>query len=261
VLDARTEVTDVGGVRLGSYVVGEPERGEVVVVPGLCVSAYLRPASDALAADGYRVHLVDPPWWPRSDPPTPNPGRLADLAGPLAGWLEQRDLSDVRLVGQSVGAQLAAHVAGQTADRVRLLVLQGPTFDPRYATMPRAAGRLLVDFPRERLSLLPVQAPEWLRVGLRQVRVVARLALADRLEESLPRVRAPLLVAVGERDTLVTRTWTESLARSARSPAAEHVVMPGLPHSSPHADPVAFADLVSAFDRRVGSSAARGSGD
>ena len=259
-MEGRAEVTDVGVLRLGSYVLGEPERGEVVVVPGLCVSAYLRPTSDAMAALGYRVHLVDPPWWPSSGPPARPPARLADLADPLVRWLGLRGLDDVTVVGQSVGAQLAAHVAGAARGRVRSLVLQGPTFDPRNATMLRAAARLALDFPRERLSLLPIQAPEWLRVGLRQVRVVARLALADRLEDSLALVPVPVLVAVGEHDPLVTRTWTKSLATSARGPA-EHVVMPGLPHSSPHADPVAFADLVSAFDRRVGSSAGRGSGD
>jgi pimeloyl-ACP methyl ester carboxylesterase len=262
----RTEVTEAGGVRLGSYVVGKPQpadgvgqprRGDVVIVPGLCVSSYLRPAADALADVGYRAHLVDPPGWPYSAPPARRPTTLADLAAPLVRWLEKRDLADVLLVGQSVGAQLAAHVAAAAGDRVRLLVLQGPTFDPRYATLPRAAFRLALDFPRERPSLLAAEVPEWLRVGLRQVWPVARLAVADRLEQSLPRVRAPVLVAVGEHETLASRPWTQSLVTSVRSTSADHVVMAGLPHSSPHADPEAFARLVVTFDRTLAGPAAR----
>ena len=51
-------------------------------------------------------------------------------------------------------------------------------------------------------------------------------------------------VVVGEHETLASREWTTSLVESGLAGTGAHVVMPGLPHSSPHADPEAFARLV-----------------
>ena len=242
-MTGETVVTVVDGVQLHSYVVGRPDRGELVMVPGLCVSFYLRPAADALADVGYRVHLVDPPGWPHSAALAAAPESVGELASWLVRWLTETGLRDISLVGQSFGAQLAAHVAVACPERIRLLVLQGPTFDPAYRTLPRAMARLLRDFPRERPSLLLVEGPEWLRVGLRQVLAMARLGLRDRLENTMQAVSVATVVVVGEHETLATRAWSRSLV-GGDPDGRHHVVMPGLPHSSPHADPAGFARLM-----------------
>lgn len=209
----------------------------VAVVPGLCVASYLRPACDALAARGAQVALLRPPGWPGAAALRGRPGRLADLAAELARAVVAEDLRDVVLVGQSVGAQLAAHVAVAVPDRVRLLVLQGPVFDPRWRTTPAALRRWVADVPRERPSLLVSETPDWLRAGPTTIRHVLRLALSDALEETLASYAGEVAVLVGEHDTFSTRVWTRTLATSADL----HVVLPGLPHSSPHADPDGFA--------------------
>lgn len=232
-------VTQARGVESGTT---------VVVVPGLCVSAYLRPFCDALALAGHQVLKLDPPGWPRTPPPLHEPGTLGELARPLVDTVVRLDIRDAVLVGQSVGAQLAAHLAAAVPERVRCLVLQGPTFDPRWRTLPRAARRLARDFPRERPSLLATEAPEWLRVGLARVHRMARLALDDRLEETLATYDGSVAVLVGDRDTLSTRAWTRSLATSPEL----HVVIPALPHSSPHAAPVALAAAVNHLSRLRG---------
>jgi len=210
----------------------------VVVVPGLCVSGYLRPFCDALALAGHQVLKLDPPGWPRTPPPDLPPRTLGELARPLVDAVATLDVREVVVVGQSVGAQLAAHIAVAVPDRVGCLVLQGPTFDPRWRSRARAAWRLARDFPRERPSLLATEGPEWLRLGPRRVHRVARLALADRLEHTLASYGGPVAVLVGEHDTLSTPGWTRRLASSAEL----HVVLPGLPHSSAHADPAVLAD-------------------
>lgn len=216
-------------------------RGDLVVVPGLCVSSYLRPACDALASAGFDVRLAVPPSWPNGGTLVHEPSSLADLARPVADWLTADSLDDVVLVGQSVGAQLAAHVAVLVPDRVARLVLQGPVFDPGQRSTPGALWHWLGDLPREPPSLLASEAPEWVRAGPRRVRRTVRLALADRLEETLRATESvPVDVVVGEHDPLSTRAWTRGLVRAP----GRHVVMPGLPHSSPHADPAGFADVV-----------------
>ena len=246
-MKGRIETTLVDAVRIAAYTVGRPERGEVVVVPGLCASAYLRPAADALAALGFRVHLVDPRGWPHSDPLPGQPESVAEVAAWVSRWLVASELRDVVLIGQSMGAQLAAHVAGQCPEQVGLLILQGPTFDPAYRTVPRALWRLLCDLPRERPSFVALEAPEWLRVGLRQVLGMARIGLRDRLEMTVNQVRARVVVIVGEHETLATLPWTRTLGRGEDECP---VVMPGLPHCAPYSDPAGFARLVVELSRR-----------
>jgi pimeloyl-ACP methyl ester carboxylesterase len=248
---ARTSDTWVQGVRLHAYAGGPAQggpdggpaqgRGPVLVVPGLCVSAYLRPLCDRLAAAGLRSWLVDPPGWPHSAPPAAEPLDLAEVAAAVVGWLERRDLREVVVVGQSVGAQLGAHVAALAPDRVRGLVLQGPTFDPSARTPARAMWRLARDAPRERPSLFLSEAPEWLKVGLRRVRHTLGLALADRLEDTLRLVRCPVLLLVGEHDTFWVPGWADELG------VGPPVHLPGLPHSSPYADPDGVARVVAGW--------------
>lgn len=165
---------------------------------------------------------------------------MRELAEPLVEALVAEDLRGVVLVGQSVGAQLAAHVAAAVPDRTRLLVLQGPVFDPRWRTVPAALRRWSMDVPRERPSLLWSEGPEWLRAGATTVRHVLRLALADALEETLAPYAGEVAVVVGARDTLSTRVWTRTLATRA----SLHLELPGLPHSTPHADPDGFARVL-----------------
>lgn len=219
---------------------GRRARRQVLVVPGLCVSSYLRPACDALAAEGHDVWLLDPPGWPHGARVRPEPRSLRDVAAPLVRLLTAHDLRDVVLVGQSVGAQLAAHVAVAAPARVAQLVLQGPSFDPRWRTVPQAFAQWARDLPGERPSLLAAETPEWLGVGPRRVRRVLQQALADRIEETLRCYRGEVAVVVGERDPLSTRDWTRSLA----SRADLHVELAGRPHSAMHADPVGFAAVL-----------------
>ena len=222
-------------------------RGPVVVVPGLCVAGYLVPACEELAAAGYDVLLLRPPGWPREERPDPEPTALADLVARIEEVFRAEGLHDVLLIGQSAGAQLAAHLAVAVPDRVRLLVLQGPCFDPRYRSVPHAVGRWLMDLPREKPSLLLVEGPEWLRVGPRRVARTLRLLIADGIEHTLLSYGGEVAVVVGEHETLATPTWT---ARLASRPEL-HVVLPGLPHSAAHADPAGFALCVVELDMRT----------
>ena len=213
-------------------------------MPGLCVADYLQPACDQLAALGYDVLLLRPSGWPGEERPGVEPTAVADIAGRLADVLRAEDVRDVLLIGQSAGAQIAAHLAVAVPDRVRLLLLQGPCFDPRYRTVPRALGRWLMDLPREKPSLLVVEGPEWLRVGPRRVARTLRLLVADGIEHTLLTYGGEVAVVVGAHETLATPRWT---ARLASRPEL-HVVLPGLPHSAAHADPARFARCVVELD-------------
>jgi pimeloyl-ACP methyl ester carboxylesterase len=239
-MDGQRRDTWVRGARLGSYEVGPLDGVPVVVVPGLCVSSYLWPACDALSRYGFRVELVEPPGWRRSSRPVPEPTDLAELATWVAGWLTARGLSDVLVIGQSLGAQLAAHVAAQVPERVRAVLLQGPVFDPAYRTVARGLLRWLIDTGREPPSLAVREVPDWIRVGPRRVARVLRQSLDDRLEDTVAALDVPVSVVVGQHDPLSGAAWVAELGR----PAVAATVMAGLPHSAPHAAPERFARLV-----------------
>jgi pimeloyl-ACP methyl ester carboxylesterase len=239
-MDGRRRDTWVRGVRLSSYEVGPGDGDVVVVVPGLCVSSYLWPACDALALEGFRVELVEPPGWPRSDRPRSEPRDLAGIAAWLGEWLELRGHTDVLLIGQSVGAQIAAHLAAQAAHRVRAVLLQGPVFDPSYRTVPRGLGRWALDLPREHPGLALREVPEWVKVGPRRIARVLRQSLRDRLEDTVASLDVPVRIVMGEHDPLSQLPWQISLGR----PPGPPVVMAGLAHSAPHTAPDRFARVV-----------------
>ena len=154
------------------------------------------------------------------------------LTGLPPGW-NLRRLTGVLLIGQSVGCQLAAHMAARAPQRVRAVLLQGPLFDPAYRTVPRGLGRWALDLPREHPTLAVREVPEWLTVGPRRVARVLRQSQRDRLEDTVAVLDIPVRVLVGEHDPLSQLPWQHSLSRPDRPP----VVMAGLPHSAPHAAP------------------------
>ena len=218
-------------------------RGDLVMVPGLCVSTYLRPTCDALALAGFDAWLAVPRGWSEGGEPADEPRTLQDLARPIANWLVADGLREVTLVGQSVGAQIAAHVAVLAPDRVRRLVLHGPVFDPRQRRLRSAILHWAADIPREHPSLMVAEVPDWWRAGPLTIVRTLRMGLADRIEttlDMLPFTEIVVDVVVGELDPLSTRGWTASLVRGG----GRHVVQSGQPHSGPHSDPVGFARVV-----------------
>lgn len=65
--------------------------------------------------------------------------------------------------------------------------------------------------------------------GMRRTIATFRAALADRIEDKLPLVKVPTLVARGERDVIVPQGWAERVA--GLLPRGELVVVPGAGHT------------------------------
>jgi pimeloyl-ACP methyl ester carboxylesterase len=72
-----------------------------------------------------------------------------------------------------------------------------------------------------------------------------RLAMMDRIERKLPRVRAPLLVMTGSRDPIAPPQWAERVALLA--PGGRFVQIPGGPHGVNFSRPRDLADVVRHF--------------
>jgi 2-hydroxy-6-oxonona-2,4-dienedioate hydrolase len=152
---------------------------------------------------------------------------ITGLADALNRWLDAVGLDEVDLVGHSLGAQVVAAAVRARPERVRHLVLVGPTRDPSAPTWVGQAWRLLRDAPRERPALLLVAVVDYLRAG--------------------PLTMVPALVLRGSRDPVAGQRWCEDLA--AVLPQGRLQVVPGGPHGLVFSAPAEVAAAVTEFCR------------
>lgn len=202
----------------------------IVLLHGLGMShRYMMPTLRALAPYA-RTFAPDLPGFGLSDKPS-QALDIKELANSLALWLRANNLYDAALVGNSFGCQIIAELSSQVNDITpRALVLIAPTIDRRARTIRQQLFRLSLDAPRERLSLLPLALREYFfTVGFCRSLDTLRFAIADRVEDKLPRINTPTLVVRGERDPLVPQGWAEEVTRLL--PQGALVVMPNAAHA------------------------------
>lgn len=245
---SRTERVEVWGraVRFREAGSGPP----VVLVHGLGVSAdYWYRNGPGLAAAGCRVLAPDLPGFGSTEGP---PGGLPvpAQAAALGMWADAVGLGPAVYVGHSLGAQTVLELAVQEPRRVRGLVLASPTGAPRRHRRLQQGIGFLRDIPREPPALVPVVLQAYLRAGPRRVWRTWRQGARHDPLPLLPRVQAPGIVVVGERDTVVPKDFAEALAEGL--PAGRVVWIPGGAHAVHFGRPAAFDRAVLEFVRELG---------
>lgn len=190
------------------------EAGEgpcIVLVHGLGVSAdYWVRNGPQIAAAGYRALAPDLPGFGHTE------GAEDGLTVPaqaeaLAAWADALALGPAVYVGHSLSCQTVLQLAADAPERVRGLVLAGPTGAPGRK-LARQAWGLFLDAFREPLRLFPTIVDAYLRAGLRRFsRTWAAGARHDPLP-LLPRVRAPGLIVAGSDDPVVEGEFLQALA-------------------------------------------------
>jgi pimeloyl-ACP methyl ester carboxylesterase len=228
--------TDTGYGRVRSRVLGTlGDAPPVVTVMGMAVSSYLLPAQAALTWT--QTHLVDLPGLAGSDDP-PRALEVPDFAEAVCEWLDAAGLPPVIMAGHSSGTQVAARVAAARPNLVAGTVLASPTVDPKARSVPRALYYWRRDSAYPMPGLEESHRPEWKRAGFRTMVHLLRAHLRDRLEDTVPRVRGPLLVLLGEDDRLCTERWARELADLAED--GRLVTVPG-PHTFLWRDPAVWS--------------------
>jgi pimeloyl-ACP methyl ester carboxylesterase len=218
--------------RMRSRVLGsQGDLPPVVTVMGLAVSDYLMPAQAALTWT--QTHLVDLPGLAGSGDP-PHRLDVAEYADAVTEWLTSSGLPPVVMAGHSSGTQVAARVAAAVPDRVVATVLASPTVDPKARSVPKVLYHWRRDAAYPMPGLSESHRPEWRRAGFGQLVHLLRAHLRDRLEDTVPGIRGPLLVLRGEQDRLSTPGWVRHLADLAED--GRVVTVPG-PHTFLWCDP------------------------
>lgn len=126
------------GYTLGYEVHGEGDR-VVVLTNGLLLDAGVnRPLARSLAAQGYRVVLLDLLGHGTSDkPPHATLHRMDRYARQVVALLDELGIERAAVGGVSLGANVTLHVAAQAPDRVAALLVEMPVLE--WAT-PAAAS-------------------------------------------------------------------------------------------------------------------------
>ncbi|ACO46065.1 putative hydrolase or acyltransferase [Deinococcus deserti VCD115] len=159
----------------------------------------------------------------------------------IADWLETEDLSDVTLIGHSMGGHIALRAAALAPERVDRLVLACAS--GLLKTSPtRAALKLPHAMMVGRPSFVPRIMADALRAGPLNLWHGASDLLRDSVHDLLPQISARTLVIWGARDVLVPVALGRTLA--AAIPGAEY-------HEIPRAGHVVMVDAPETFNRLV----------
>jgi 2-hydroxy-6-oxonona-2,4-dienedioate hydrolase len=190
------------------------------------------------------VYAPDLPGFGRSKRP-PRVLNLTELSDALIRWMELLAVDRAVLVANSIGCQIIVDLALRRPEMVERLVLVSPTVDREARTAFRSFLRLLLDVPRERMSLAFIALLDYLRAGFGRTAMTFGYAIQDKLEERLPHVRQPTLVVRGQHDPVVPLRWAEEV--SGHLPAGRLVVIEGASHAVNHHSPEQLAQAVLDF--------------
>lgn len=157
------------------------------------------------------------------------PLRFDEIASLLARWLRTAFDEPVHLVGNSMGGQIAVHLAAARPELVRSLVLVDSTGIPFELKPGQHVENLMI--PRGMLSFARVLARDLFRSGPTSVALALKRLLRDDARPLLRTLRMPVLLMWGDSDPLVPLAYgREMLAELADGrltviPNAGHVPM------------------------------------
>jgi pimeloyl-ACP methyl ester carboxylesterase len=175
--------------------------------------------------------------------------------GLVDAWLPP---AEVRvLMGHSSSCQVVVHAAALAPERIRGLVLVGPTTDPRANAWPSLVRRWLATARHEPPWQVPTLVRQYRTTGLVTMGRAMEAARRDRIDEALREVHCHVLVLRGVHDQIAPSDWVHRLvAPHADRPsgAAERtaITLPEGGHMVPLTNGPLVAQAVLGFFAEVG---------
>jgi pimeloyl-ACP methyl ester carboxylesterase len=189
-------------------------------------------------AERYTCHLLDVPRFGA----TLRPDETAEWLGT---WMEAAGLERVRLVGHSIGGATAARLAALRPELVGALVLVSPVGVPSGRRVTGYALPLLATLRTARPTFLARLTVDALRAGPAAIMRGALYAARADVREQARAIRAPTLLAWGDRDPLVPFALADEWRRAL--PSAGLVVLRGAGHVPMVERPQQFAEALHEF--------------
>lgn len=215
--------------------------GSMVHVHGFGISGtYLEPTA-ALLAEHHRTYVPDLPGMGRSMRPAA-PLDLPGLAAALISYCDAVGVERATFVGNSLGCPLIVEVASRFPDRIERAVLVSPAGGPNNIPLQRAIGQMILDAPREPLSMVPIAVRDYLRFGVLQGWRLFQAMTQYPTLERVANLVMPTLVIAGDRDPLVRG---DRVGVFAGLPHVDVVQVSGA-HALNYSDPELIAGLIDA---------------
>ena len=253
---------------------GAVRRAVVLLHRGHEHSGRLQHVVDELALDGYAMFAWDARGHGRSPGARGDSPSFAALVKDLDSFVRHLAGSyaiasqDMVVIGQSVGAVLAATWAHDFAPQIRGLVLTAPAFQvrlyvplarPGLALIRRLFGNFFItSYVRAKfLTHDPERIRSYDEDPLVTRAISARVLLgladaADRVVADAPAIRLPLQLLIPEQDWVVHRAPQERFFGRLGSPVKERHLLPGFLHDTlGERDRKLALDLVRAFIERL----------
>jgi 2-hydroxy-6-oxonona-2,4-dienedioate hydrolase len=212
-----------------------------VLVHGLVISSlYMIPLAECLAGQN-TVYALDLPGFGRSEGPH-EIFSIPQLADSVVAWMSEMQIERCHLVGNSMGCEVAAHVAVKAPERINSLVLIGPTLDPHAFAFTSQTLRLLQDAIHEPVRLWMNWLFDFCRTGVCRAVGTTRAMFRDHIEEQLPLIRARTLVMRGGRDPTVPQRAADEMTRLLGS--GTMIVIEDQPHCVHYTKPETVRDAI-----------------
>ncbi|HEV7965658.1 MAG TPA: alpha/beta hydrolase [Actinoplanes sp.] len=211
------------------------------------IADHLAPSMDVI--------LPTHPGWDGTDRPATING-IADLAALYLDLLAERDLTDVLVIGSSLGGWTAAEMAARDSGRIGKLVLidavgitvEGAPIRDFFALDPRGVAEYAWH-DSERYYVDPATMPPAQR-EMQQANMATMRAIAGEMQDPtlagrLSEVHVPTLVLWGESDRIVTPAYGRAFANAFGK--AEFQVVAEAGHLPQLEQPAATFGLLDAF--------------
>lgn len=171
------------------------------------------------------------------------PLRFDDIAALLARWIESSFREPVHLAGNSLGGQIAIHLAASRPELVRSLILIDSTGIP-FELAPGAHVENIA-MPHGWRSFLLILMRDLFRAGPTALAVAFARLLRDDARPLMQKLTMPVLLLWGEHDPLVPLTYAKQML--AEMPQATLRVIPRAGHVPMWENPRAFNEALLSF--------------
>jgi 3-oxoadipate enol-lactonase len=256
--------TEIRGRNIAYALLGQESAPAVVLGHALGSNSDIWGYQLPLLTARFRVLVYDLPGHGESDPPI-SEDSFDDLADDLAALLDHTGISQVTLVGLSIGGMIAQHFASLFPDRLQALVLCSTGFQTdeagkkifgdRIAQVtergiePQVDGSMSRWFTPQFLSSAPATI-EWVKQMYRKTSPIGFINACRAIQDldtldRLPRITAPTLLIPGELDPAFPVSFSRTM--QSRIKNAELSVLAGAAHIGNVERPHEFNEILYKF--------------
>lgn len=185
-----------------------------------------------------------------------------DYVNFIKGFIKNKKLSDVVLIGHSFGGRIAIKLAASKESAITGLILTGSAgIKPGLALYKRFITYMAISLGELfRFSLLRkiksrvrkifyFAIGEWDYYNAGDLRETFKKVVAEDLIDCLPNIRVPTLLVWGSKDNIIQPIYGKMMEE--RIPHATLVVVEGAGHKLPYANPKKFIGVIMPFLQRI----------